>query len=128
MKGYSARDRQNLSQRTPGEALWLARKIAGKTSYEAAAFAEVGRNIYRDAELDRLDSRRTAAIARVMGSTKPSLALLLRLARRRSGKGLDAVAKALKLSRVALLAAEGRGDVRVLAYWRARGFRFPVVK
>lgn len=115
---------KDLGRRTTGEKLWLRRKAIGLTAYAAAAEAGVGRGRYGEAEKDR-DPALAARLAAVLAVFEPSLALLLALARRRSGKGLEAAARSLRLSRVAFLAAERRGDPRVVAHWRAKGFRFP---
>lgn len=115
----------DLGTRTPGEELWLARKAAGLTSYEAAARAGVGRGRYRDAERDRnpaLDPLKTG-LRRV---SRPSLALLLALARRRSGLGLNLVAELVGVSKVTLHAREGRVDAGLRAFWEGRGFWFPL--
>lgn len=116
--------RKDLSKRTPGEDLWLARKNADETAYEAARRAGWGRGRYRDAELDRGPPLAPAG-ARLRAVPEPSLALLLLLARRRFGTGLAGVAKALSISRVTLLAAERRADPRLVRFWQKRGFRFP---
>lgn len=115
---------KDLTVRTPGEALWLARKAAGVTAYQAAARAGVGRNAYRDAERDRL-----GAVGPLKTDlppvSKPGLAALLALARRRSGLGLDGVAARVKASRVTVMAWERAGEPFLKLFWELRGFRFP---
>jgi DNA-binding XRE family transcriptional regulator len=113
-----------LGRRTPGEKLWLARRAAGKTSYEAAALAGVGRNAYREAERDENPAPAPLKTG-LKPVSRPSLALLLALARRRSGLGLDRTAKVLSISRMTVLAAERRGDPALVRFWEKRGFRFP---
>lgn len=117
----------DLGRRTPGEELWLSRKAAGLTSYEAAARAGIGRNAYREAERDERPAPGPlkTGFRRV---SRPPLALLLKLARRRSGAGLEKAARAVRLSRVGFLAAEAAGDDRIVALWEKRGFRFPEKK
>lgn len=114
----------DLGRRTPGEELWLSRKANGLTSYEAAARAGVGRNRYRDAELGR-NPGPTPLKTGLRRVSKPSLALLLALARRRSELGLLEIVRFLQTSRVTLHAMEGRGDPILQEFWVRRGFRFP---
>lgn len=115
---------KDLSRRTPGEELWLARKAAGKTSCEAAALAGVGRNAYREAELDRNPGPAPfkTGLRRV---SRPSLPALLALARRRSGFGLEGLVAHVRASRVTVLAWERAGEARLVSFWEGRGFRFP---
>lgn len=114
----------DLTVRTPGEELWLARKAAGLTSYEAAARAGVGRNAYRDAELDRNPGAGGLKTGlRKVG--KPGLPALLALARRRSKLGLGGVAARVKASRMTVLARERAGEPILKLFWELRGFRFP---
>lgn len=115
---------KDLSRRTPGEALWLARKAARKTSYEAAALAGVGRGTYREAERDE-NRRPTPLKTGLFPVSRPPLALLLALARRRSGKTLEEVAARLGVSRPTVLARERAGDGALRTYWERKGFRFP---
>lgn len=115
---------KDLSRRTPGEELWLARKAAGRTSYEAAALAGVGRNAYREAELDR-NPARIDALARIRRVRRPSLPLLLALARRRSGARLAGLCALVQASRVTVLVWERSGKPELRAFWEGRGFRFP---
>ena len=114
----------DLGVRTPGERLWLARKAAGLTSYEAASLAGVGRNAYREAERD--ENRREKGLKTGLGPvSKPSLALLCALARRRSGKPLALIAGRLGISRITYLAWERAGNPRVKEFWARAGFWFP---
>ena len=125
MKRYKETDISfDLRTRTPGEKLWLTRRAAGKTSYEAAALAGVGRNVYREAERDE----RTPATPFKTGFRtipRPSLALLLALARRRSGLGLAGTASRTKTTPPTLLARDRAGDPLLVLFWKLRGFRFP---
>lgn len=115
----------DLTVRTTGEELWLARKAAGLTSYEAAARAGVGRNAYRDAELDRNPGAGGLKTGlRKVG--KPGLPALLALARRRAGYGLAEAAEWAQCSRVTFLRRERDGDPILKGYWAYLGFRFPV--
>lgn len=116
--------RKDLGRRTPGEDLWLARKAAGLTQVEAASRAGLGENAYGDAEKDRRAAPRPPE-AGIRAVPSPGAPLLLALARRRAGIGLDGLARALSVSKVTVLAAERRGDERLVRFWRKRGFRFP---
>lgn len=118
---------KDLGRRTPGEELWLARKATGLTSYEAASRAGVGRNAYREAELDR-NPGPTPFKTGLLKVSRPSLALLLALARRRSGYGLAKIVRAAGRSKVTLLAWERAGDPRLVSFWEGRGFNFPEKK
>lgn len=45
-------------------------------------------------------------------------------ARRRSGRNLREIAEAANISHVTLLSWERRSDLRLVEFWRSRGFRF----
>ena len=62
------------------------------------------------------------------GELVPTTGELCFLARRRSGKTLSAIELEIHLSRPTYLEAERTGDPRVVAYWRERGFQFPVAE
>lgn len=112
---------KDLGQRTAAEELWLARKAAGRTQAEEARRRGLGRNTYVGAEAG-LNPGPKAARRRVR---PPTLAELLRLARRRSGKGLAALAGRLGVSRVTWLLWERAADARIRGFWEKGGFRFP---
>ena len=116
---------KDLGRRTPGEELWLARKAAGLTAYQAARRAGVGRGRYRDAERDRKPGVAPAQ-AGLKAVPRPDLAALLALARRRSGLGLAGVAARVKATRPTVHAWERAGEPFLKLFWELRGFRFPV--
>jgi DNA-binding XRE family transcriptional regulator len=116
----------DLSKTTPGEALFLARKAAGRTQPEAARALGVGLTAYGEAERDEKPlSRRVAPLKRAVA--RDSRVLIL-LARRRSGLGVFAIAKACGVSRPTLLAVEIRGDEGLKFFWSRQGFKFPKEK
>lgn len=123
MKQFAPKE---LSRRTPGEELWLARKAAGKTAVEAAVLAGLPRHAYSDAERDR-NGAPTPLKSGLRKVSRPSLPLLLALARRRSGLGLAGVVRAYGVSKVTVLARERAGSPSLLAFWTKRGFRFPEI-
>lgn len=115
---------KDLTVRTPGEDLWIARKAAGKTAIEAAALAGVSRHAYAETERDRNSGHAPfkTGLKRVL---KPSVGLLLALARRRSGLGLAGLAKAGSVSRVTVHAWERAGRGELVRFWEKRGYKFP---
>jgi len=111
----------DLTSRTPGEALWLARQTANQTSRQAARAAGMGKGRYHAAESDRGPIPRGL---RGLQAKKVPLPILLALARRRSGLGLAGTALALKTSRVTVHAWEAAGDERLIHFWQKKGFTF----
>jgi transcriptional regulator with XRE-family HTH domain len=57
-----------------------------------------------------------------------SIAELCFLARRRSGKSIKEIAKAMGISTVSYAKFEGEGDDRVRAYWQSQGYHFPIAR
>jgi len=114
----------DLGRLTPGERLWVARKAAGVTQVDAAAWAGVGENAYADAEKDRNAAVR-GPVPGIPAVRRPRLALLLALARRRWGGGLDAVASEAGYCRVWFLAKERAGSRELKLHWEGCGFIFP---
>ena len=101
---------------TSGERLWLWRKRAGLTQIQAARMIRVGRNHYREMELDR-----EPAPFRPLDTTTE---LVLALARRRLGKGLRETARLVGVSHRTLLLWEKEADPRLVGFWKAKGLRF----
>lgn len=114
----------NLYSRTPGETLWIARKAAGLTQALAASRAGLGENAYGDAEKDR-NRRATPLKIGVRPVSRPSLPVLLTLARRRSGLKLSEVARRLGVSKVTVHGWERSGRWALKEFWERRGFTFP---
>jgi len=117
-------DPKDLRTRTPGERLWLARKGLGLSQVQAAALAGVGETAYGKAE-KVLFGAPTPFKSPFPPISKPSLPVLLALARRRSGLGLDGTAAALGVSKVTLLAWERDGGPGLKVFWERRGYVFP---
>lgn len=110
----------DLTKLTPGEALWLARRRAGRTLGEEAAARGCGRRQLLEAE----QGRRAAPRGHGGPVEGPTLPEALRLARRRWGAALGGLATALGVSRVTVHAWERRGDARLVLFWRRQGMRF----
>lgn len=134
---------KNLTRLTVGERLWLwrinersaVRSATGKgnnggrlTQIEAAERLGVDPTDYTAAEHGaETKCGEHAVLVALQGVEEPELttALQLRLARRRVPEGLGAVVlDAGMVSRPTFLKLEAAGDKRLVAYWRARGFRF----
>lgn len=114
---------KDLTRRTSGEELWIARKAAGLTQVEAARRAGVGETAYLAAEKDR-NPPRIASVPGISRVRAPSLGALLALARRRSGLGLGGVAAGLRVTKVTVLTWERAGDYRLRNFWTRRGYGF----
>jgi hypothetical protein len=155
----------DLTRRTAGEELWLwrrsdlvetrplGRRVFGKigatlSQREAAEVLGIAERTIDDLERERpvmLDE--AAALELALCRVEPTAGELCRLARRRSGMTLDAVASSVHysrtftqrvrgggcwqraidlrgVSRVTLLRLEREGDPQLVAHWRARGYRF----
>lgn len=111
----------NLGDRLPAEELWLRRKARGEPLTAMAERLGVGRGYLSKAEhggdLGPLSARCRPIPA-------PSLPWLLRLARRRSGLGLNGVCRALKVSKVTIHKWERLGSPKLIEFWREKGFTF----
>ena len=84
--------------------------------------------LYWRVEHDRGLERDNAAVTHAAGfgdgPREPTAGELCALARKRSGTTLRDIRAALGISKPTYLASEAAGELRVLSYWRARGFQF----
>ncbi len=113
----------NLMDLADHERLWLVRVFEqGVSQDEMAPRTRLSHNHYVAAELGRRDL--TPLLRQLYDYRIPPLEQRLRLARKRSGKQLKVLARALGVSHVTLLKMERRADARLVAFWRARGFKF----
>jgi len=107
----------NLNKLSSGEVLWVERKLIGLNQGDRAVRMGLTRNDYGRLERDYHDNGRSFR--------KPlPPALLLRLARRRSGLSLAEVAEMNKVSRVTLLKWERIEKDKLKNFWERRGFTF----
>lgn len=110
---------RDLRERTRGEELWLWRRSLGLTTAEAAGRLGIGRTTYWTCERgDAVPPAGWRALKR------PAPALLLGLARRRSGWTLQEVARRAGTSHVTLILREKEGDSGLIAWWERRDFIF----
>jgi hypothetical protein len=108
---------------TQGERVWIDRVFGQGVSQDVAApKAGLGHNRYVDVELDRAEP--PPALKGALSARNLPLQQRLRLARRRSGRQLRPLAKAVGVSHVTLLKMEIRADVQLVLFWKAQGFRF----
>lgn len=116
---------KNLKNWTPGEKLWMRRRMMSArqdkpyTQREAAGLYGVGFKKYKAAELDActIDEGMLREITHGLGD-------LCALARRRHGLGLRETASLFGCTHVTLLAQEGRHDPELAKGWRRLGYRF----
>ncbi len=116
---------KDLTDWTVAEALWALRHRLGMTQEEAARrIARTCLDHYIHMEHGRraLSPTAKAAVGRPSGTA--SAALLLALARRRSGYGLRGTADRAKVSHRTVLSWERAADPRLVAFWAGRGYRF----
>lgn len=118
-RGYPSA-RTDLSQLSHGEHMLLERLRLGEKQIETAARLGMGQRAYAAAERDRAPVPKGYALGRI----RPTLAEQCRLARRRYGRGLRAVAKRLGYSHVTLLGREACGDADLVKSWGKLGFTF----
>ncbi len=114
---------KDLSVLTEAERLWLTRTFGQGVSQDVAApGAGLSHNRYVAMELGRLPL--TPVLKGQLSARKPALGQRLRLARRRSGRQLRALATAVGVSHVTFLKLERRADLRLVRFWESNGFRF----
>jgi DNA-binding XRE family transcriptional regulator len=116
---------KNLLKLTDGERLWIIRRRQGLAQDAVARAAGLGEKTYAAFETGAVgvpDALLGSDNARRLWHPTPPEKLAL--ARRRAGKGLAAVAQAVKVSRVTLLAMERRADPALRHFWERCGFRF----
>lgn len=109
---------KNLNQRTPGEELWLWRLRENLKQATAARKLNCGRTTYWKYETDRLEWKWSKPWSR------PSVAALLSLARRRAGWGLYGTAARVGVSQVTLLEWEREAHPTLITWWLNRGWAF----
>lgn len=113
----------NLSDLTPGERVWLDRAFGQGVSQDAAGLrAGLSHRKYVDIELDRLPP--TPLLKGPLDGRILPLGQRLRLARRRSGRQLRPLSRALGVSHVTFLKMERRADDRLALFWQSQGFLF----
>ncbi len=114
---------RNLTVLSPPERLWLVRVFEQGVSQDLAApRAGVSHRRYVDMELGRRALE--PALKGQLSALKPPLGQRLRLARRRSGRHLRPLARAIGVSHVTLLKMELRADSRLVGFWEKQGFVF----
>lgn len=111
----------DLTRRSPAEELWLRRKARGEALDAMAARLGVGRGYLWQAERG---GARKGLNGHCRPIPAPGLPLLLRLARRRSGLGLNGVCRALGVSKVTVHKWEANGAPKLIEFWASRGFTF----
>lgn len=110
---------KNLAVRTPAEELWLSRRAIGRTQAGQAAWLGVSRSTLQASELYGPTPCLTGLWKPIPAPETP---LLLVLARRRSGLGLQGVAEGLGVSRVTVLRWEKAADPRLSSFWAKHHF------
>lgn len=114
---------KNLTAIAEEERLWLARVFGQGVSQDIMApRAKVSHNRYVDIELGRLPM--PPLLKGLLSGQKPPLGQRLRLARRRSGRQLRPLSRAIGVSHVTLLKMERRADGRLVKFWQSQGFVF----
>lgn len=111
---------KDLTTLSPGERFWVDRLRRSQTQAEAAARLGIPERRYLQIENDR---RQAAKVPKV----KPTAAEMCGLARRRSGRSLEALGALLGVSKVTLLAWEAIGEPRLWAAWERMGYKFTKV-
>lgn len=115
----------DLTRPSEGERFWLWRRSKGWNQARAGAALGIGRGLLSAFEAGRVpENPRKSPQTPSKIRQRPSLPLLLALARRRSGYPLPKVARAVGVSRTTILAWERAGDPRLVGFWEARGFLF----
>lgn len=112
----------DLTRQTVGEQYKLWRWRHDLTQREAAKRLRVSRWAYQAREASGIRSAQTPTWA---------LGLLCRLARMRSGHGLEAVARMVGVSKPTIRAWESQNDPRLVQWWVSRHgyiFQQPVAK
>lgn len=110
---------RNLGKLSDGERLWFLRTKAGKSQRQAAMDYGTFEKRYWEMEVDqRPFPGEMVSIIRLTPADKCALA------RRRAGLKLRGTARSFGVSHVTLLAWESSGDKRLIAHWRAQGFKF----
>lgn len=107
-----------LDDLTPGELVWLTRKRAGLTQREMARATTRSEHTIRAYERDEIRPRNAGAID--LGGKALTKAECCRVARRRAGLSLRALAATLRTSHVTLLKRERAGGL--VSYWDKRGW------
>lgn len=116
---------KNLRRLTDWEVLWLIRLRQRKTQPEMAKHHGMCRAVYVQIELGRRplpETLRSAIQRELRMDIRP--AEMLRLARKRWGRGLRSVAGTAGVSHMTLLDWEKWAEKRLVDFWRARGFTF----
>jgi DNA-binding XRE family transcriptional regulator len=109
---------KNLRKRTVGERFWLIRTHERQTQAQVAKAIGISERLYNHIERNIVASRPPGA------AFKPSPGLLCALARRRDGRSLRSVAKALGISHVTLLVWEKTDCPELVKMWKRRGYEF----
>lgn len=114
---------RNLTVLSKAERLWIVRTFEQGLSQDLAApKAGLSHRKYVDIELGRAPL--TPLLKGRLSARKPPLGQRLRLARRRSRRGLRPLAAAVGVSHVTLLKMELRADPKLVNFWKSQGFRF----
>lgn len=111
----------DLTRRSPAEELWLRRKARGEPLTAMADRLGIGRGYLSRAEHGGDLGPLSARCRPIPGLGLP---WLLRLARRRSGLGLNGVCRALGVSKVTIHKWEANGSPKLIEFWASRGFTF----
>jgi DNA-binding transcriptional regulator YiaG len=118
---------KDLSDRTPGEELWLRRRLLGFSQEEAALVLGVAHSTVASWEARK--GLATKAAEALGGLPRPpggraTPGDLAALARRRQGWGSFGTAERVGVSRMTLFNWERASDERLVAFWEGRGFSF----
>lgn len=105
---------------TPGERLWLQRKMAKRTLRQEARRIGVNHNYYSEMERDRRDPPAHVA-ASLPFPTAYAGPFALQLMRRRAGVRLPELAKRLGVTRLTILKWERAADPRLVEFWTKDG-------
>lgn len=114
---------KDLEVRTPGEEVACWRRWKGYREEEACMILGLGRTRLQAAVRDhRPLSRRVQPTFSARGEART--AVLLWLARRRTGLGMHATAALVGCCHVTLLKREAEADPALKKFWEGRGFTF----